>query len=185
MILAGSSKNLYFFGKKFVATFGVVIEAQFFIAICNTVLTTIVMAFMHLPQLAALALLVFILSLIPVAGVIISFIPLSLIGYSVGGFNDVFYLLITIIIVHAFEAYVLNPNFMASKTNLPIFYTFVVLLIGEHFFGIWGLIVGCQFLHSSLTFWGSRSMTARLVSFPTSRANHRKRIHFIKVSQLG
>ena len=135
-------QDLYFFGKKFVATFGVVIEAQFFIAICNTVLTTIVMAFMHLPQLAALALLVFILSLIPVAGVIISFIPLSLIGYSVGGFNDVFYLLITIIIVHAFEAYVLNPNFMASKTNLPIFYTFVVLLIGEHFFGIWGLICG-------------------------------------------
>ncbi|MSE21465.1 AI-2E family transporter, partial [Lactobacillus parabuchneri] len=34
------------------------------------------------------------------------------------------------------------PNFMASKTNLPIFYTFVVLLIGEHFFGIWGLICG-------------------------------------------
>ncbi|GAA2984550.1 hypothetical protein C5L28_002439 [Lentilactobacillus parakefiri] len=135
-------QDLYFFGKKFVSTFGVVIEAQFFIAICNTVLTTIVMAFMHLPQLAALALMVFILSLIPVAGVIISFVPLSLVGYSVGGLNDVFYLLITIIVVHAFEAYVLNPNFMASKTNLPIFYTFVVLLIGEHFFGIWGLICG-------------------------------------------
>lgn len=135
-------QDLYFFGKKFVSTFGVVIEAQFFIAICNTILTTIVMAFMHLPQLAVMALMVFILSLIPVAGVIISFVPLSLVGYSVGGIQDVFYLLITIIVVHAFEAYVLNPNFMASRTNLPIFYTFVVLLIGEHFFGIWGLICG-------------------------------------------
>ncbi|MBZ3776390.1 AI-2E family transporter [Lentilactobacillus otakiensis] len=135
-------QDLAFFGKKFVSTFGVVIEAQFFIALCNTALTTIVIAIMGLPQLAALALMVFIFSLIPVAGVIISFIPLSLVGFSVGGINDVFYLLITIIVIHIFEAYVLNPNFMASKTNLPIFYTFVVLLVGEHFFGIWGLVCG-------------------------------------------
>nr|WP_040537935.1 AI-2E family transporter [Lentilactobacillus parafarraginis] len=135
-------QDLYFFGKKFVTTFGVVIEAQFFIALVNTVLTTIVMAVMHLPQLAVLALMVFILSLIPVAGVIISFVPLSLVGYSVGGFRDVIYLIITIIVVHALEAYVLNPKFMSSRTNLPIFYTFIVLLVGEHFLGIWGLICG-------------------------------------------
>ncbi|WP_054732390.1 AI-2E family transporter [Lentilactobacillus parafarraginis] len=135
-------QDLYFFGKKFVTTFGVVIEAQFFIALVNTVLTTIVVAVMHLPQLAVLALMVFILSLIPVAGVIISFVPLSLVGYSVGGFRDVIYLIITIIVVHALEAYVLNPKFMSSRTNLPIFYTFIVLLVGEHFLGIWGLICG-------------------------------------------
>lgn len=135
-------QDLYFFGKKFVTTFGVVIEAQFFIALVNTVLTTIVMAVMHLPQLAVLALMVFILSLIPVAGVIISFVPLSLVGYSVGGFRDVIYLIITIIVVHALEAYVLNPKFMSSRTNLPIFYTFIVLLVGEDFLGIWGLICG-------------------------------------------
>ena len=40
------------------------------------------------------------------------------------------------------EAYVLNPKFMSSRTDLPIFYTFIVLLIGEHLFGTWGLIVG-------------------------------------------
>ncbi len=134
--------DLAYFGKKFVSTFGVVIEAQFFIAICNTILTTIVLVFMHLPQIPVLAVMIFILSLIPVAGVIISFIPLSLVGYSVGGITDVIYLIITIIIVHALEAYVLNPKFMSSRTNLPIFYTFVVLLIGEHFFGVWGLICG-------------------------------------------
>lgn len=31
---------------------------------------------------------------------------------------------------------------MASKTELPIFYTFLVLLVAEHFWGTWGLIVG-------------------------------------------
>ena len=46
-----------------------------------------------------------------------------------------------ILVLHTLETYVLNPKFMSSKTELPIFYTFVVLLLGGHFFGTWGLIV--------------------------------------------
>ena len=49
--------------------------------------------------------------------------------------------MIIILVVHAIEAYILNPKFMSARTELPIFYTFVVLLIGEHFLGTWGLIV--------------------------------------------
>lgn len=164
-------QDIYFFGKKFVATFGVVLEAQFFIAIVNTILTTIVLAVMHLPQLAVLALMVFILSLIPVAGVIISFVPLSLVGYSVGGWQDVLYLVITIVVVHALEAYVLNPNFMASKTNLPIFFTFIVLLVGEHFFGVWGLICGVPVFTFLLDILGvKRHDEAVPPSKPTSKS---------------
>ena len=52
------------------------------------------------------------------------------------------YILALITIVHLFESYVLNPKFMSSKTELPIFYTFVILLVSERLFGVWGLIVG-------------------------------------------
>ena len=38
-------QDIDYFGKKFVNTFGVVLEAQFFIAICNTVITTIGLLF--------------------------------------------------------------------------------------------------------------------------------------------
>ena len=134
--------DLYYFGKKFVNTFGVVLEAQFFIAICNTVITMICLTFMHMPQIFALGLMVFILSLIPVAGVIISLVPLSMVAYSVGGWRYIAYVLIMVVVIHAIEAYVLNPKFMSSRTELPIFYTFVVLLVSEHLFGTWGLIVG-------------------------------------------
>lgn len=85
---------------------------------------------------------VFILSLIPVAGAFISCIPLSLIAYTVGGFQDVLYVLGMICIVHMLESYVLNPKLMSSKTELPIFYTFIILMFSERFFGVWGLIVG-------------------------------------------
>ena len=135
-------EDIRYFGKKFVNTFGVVLEAQFFIAVCNTILTMICLAVMRMPQIIALGLMVFILSLIPVAGVIISLIPLSIIAYSVGGIRYVIYIFVIIMIIHALEAYVLNPKFMASKTELPIFYTFLVLLVAEHFWGTWGLIVG-------------------------------------------
>jgi predicted PurR-regulated permease PerM len=134
--------ELEFFGKKFVGTFGKVIEAQFIIALVNMAITTFFLWIMGYPHLFGLAIMVFFLGLIPVAGVIISLVPLCIIGYSVGGFIQVVYLLVMIAVVHAIEAYILNPKLMSSKTNLPVFYTFVVLIFGEHFFGVWGLILG-------------------------------------------
>lgn len=151
-------EDIYFFGKKFVNTFGVVLEAQFFIALCNTALTTICLMFMHMPQILALALMVFVFSLVPVAGVIISLIPLSMVGYSVGGIRDVIYIIIMIIAIHALESYVLNPKFMSSRTELPIFYTFVVLLVSEKLFGTWGLIVGVPIFTFLLDIMGIKSI---------------------------
>ena len=53
----------------------------------------------------------------------------------------VIYIFIVIMIIHAIEAYILNPVFMAGKTEFATFYTFVVLIVGEHFWEP-GLIVG-------------------------------------------
>lgn len=131
-----------FFGRKFVHTFGKVIETQLLIAFINCIVTTFALWLMGFPNLFVLALLIFVLGLVPVAGVFLSLIPLCAIAYSIGGILFIVYLLVVITVVHALEAYVLNPRLMASKTNLPMFYTFVVLLFSEHFFGVWGLIVG-------------------------------------------
>lgn len=134
--------EIAFFGQKFARTFGKVLEAQFIIALVNCILTTIALWIMDFPQLLGLSIMVFFLGLIPVAGVIISLVPLLTIGYTIGGIMYVVYILIVIMVIHAVEAYILNPKLMSSKTNLPVFYTFIVLIFGEHFFGVWGLIVG-------------------------------------------
>lgn len=134
--------EMAYFGSRFVGTFGKVLEAQFIIALFNTLATTLVLWLLNFPQLISLALMIFVLSLIPVAGVVISLIPLCIIGYTIGGFKDVIYMVITIVVIHGIEAYILNPKIMSSKTDLPIFYTFLVLIFSEHFFGVWGLIVG-------------------------------------------
>ncbi|BDG47520.1 AI-2E family transporter [Parageobacillus sp. KH3-4] len=134
--------ELEYFGKKFARTFGKVIEAQFVIATINMTITVAGLWIMEFPQLFGLGILIFFLGLIPVAGVIISLFPLCFIAYSIGGVMKVVYVLIMIAVVHALEAYVLNPKLMSSKTNLPVFYTFIVLIFSEHFFGVWGLILG-------------------------------------------
>lgn len=135
-------EDVRYYGQKFINTFGVVIEAQLMIAVVNTVLTTITLIVMKMPGVIALAAMVFILSLIPVAGVIISLVPLSFVAYSVDGFKYVIYIIIMVIVIHMVETYFLNPQFMSSMTHLPIFFTFVILIVSEELLGAWGLIIG-------------------------------------------
>jgi predicted PurR-regulated permease PerM len=131
-----------YFGRKFANSFGKVIEAQFLIAVVNCVLSLIALWVLDFPQLIGLGIMIFLLGLIPVAGVFISLFPLCMIAYNVGGFMYIVYILVYIAVIHAIEAYFLNPKFMSVKTNLPIFYTFIVLIFSEHFLGVWGLIIG-------------------------------------------
>lgn len=134
--------EIEYFGKKFSRTFGKVIEAQFIIAIVNCILTVIALIILGFPQIFGLAIMVFFLGLIPVAGAFISLIPLCLIAYTIGGFIKIIYVLVAIAVIHGVEAYILNPKLMSSKTNLPVFYTFIVLIFSQNFFGVWGLIIG-------------------------------------------
>ncbi|WP_411342434.1 AI-2E family transporter [Paenibacillus sp. WLX1005] len=135
-------REVGYFGSMFLNTFGKVIEAQLLISFINTILTISALWIMGFPNLIGLAVIVFVLGLVPVAGVFISLIPLGLTALSVGGIKYLLYLFILILVIHAIEAYLLNPKLMSSKTNLPVFYTFVILIFSEHFIGPWGLIIG-------------------------------------------
>lgn len=150
--------EIEFFAKKFVLTFGKVLEAQFVIAVVNCVITTIALWIMDFPQILGLSIMVFALGLIPVAGVMISLVPLCTIAYTIGGYMYVIYILIVIMIIHSIEAYILNPKLMSSKTHLPVFYTFIVLIFGEHYFGVWGLIVGIPVFVFILDILGVKSV---------------------------
>ncbi len=47
-----------------------------------------------------------------------------------------------ICIVHAVETYILNPKLMSNRTKLPVCFVFIILLVGEHYLGVWGLLIG-------------------------------------------
>jgi predicted PurR-regulated permease PerM len=135
-------EELAFFSRKFLESFGKVIKTQITISFINSILSVIVLSILNFPQVIGLGFMVFVLGLIPVAGVVISLIPLSIIAYTIGGIRTVIYVLVLIAILHAIESYILNPKLMSDKTKLPVFYTFIVLFLSEHIMGIWGLIIG-------------------------------------------
>lgn len=130
------------FGTNFCHTFGKVMKVQVIIASVNCVLSVIAFHFIGLTDIAGLGLMIFFLGLIPVAGVIISLIPLSVIAFNVGGIIKVIEVLILIAVLHSMEAYILNPKLMANKTQLPVCFVFSILLVGEHYIGVWGLLIG-------------------------------------------
>lgn len=133
---------LKYFARNFLNSFGKVMQAQILIALINSVLSVILLSFMHFPQLLGLGVMIFILGLIPVAGVILSLVPLAIIAYNIGGLIKILYVIIMVVVLHALESYVLNPKFMSAKTELPVFFVFLILIISKHFMGFWGLLIG-------------------------------------------
>lgn len=126
----------------FVQIFGTVIETQLLICTINTILMVFGLWLLKMPSLLILGIMVFFLGLIPVAGVLISLIPLGIIAFVTGGLLRLVEVLVLVALIHMFESYFLHPRLMANATNLPIFVTFITLIVSEQIFGAWGLIVG-------------------------------------------
>ncbi|MGE5329364.1 MAG: AI-2E family transporter [Deltaproteobacteria bacterium] len=127
---------------RFYNIFGFMIKTQLIISTINTSITVIAITLLGFTNLFALGIMVFLLGLIPVAGAILSTIPLVLIGFRIGGIAYIIYILILIAVIHALEAYVLFPKISSNFTRLPVFVTLLVLLVSEHLLGPWGLIFG-------------------------------------------
>ena len=69
-----------------------------------------------------------------------------IIGYGFGGFPVVIAIIVMIALIHAVEAYFLNPKIVSSYTHFPIFVTFSMLIIAEHMMGMVGLLIGVPLL---------------------------------------
>ncbi|MCM0583285.1 AI-2E family transporter [Weissella diestrammenae] len=135
-------KNIYYLADKFIYILGQIIQVQLVIDVINTVLSIIGFTLLGMPSPLVLGSLVIVLGLIPVAGVLISLVPLVIIAFSAGGIWLAVELVAFILIIHTFEAYFLHPKLMASRSELPIFVTFAALIIMERLLGAWGLILG-------------------------------------------
>ena len=112
------------------------------IAGANSVLSFFGLWIIGFNQLLGLSIMIFLLGLIPVVGTFISMIPLTIIAFKIGGLVKILHVLILIVVIHAAENYVLNPKLYSLKMKLPIFFTFLILIVSEHLMGVWGLLLG-------------------------------------------
>ncbi len=150
--------------QKIVNSFGMIFKAQSMVALFNSFFTAVWLCiigfvnnvltsnhgvvtgtpFPYFPYLITLALVVFILGFVPVVWVFLSSIPILIIGYTYfpgASVNVVIEIVIMITIIHAIEAYYLNPRIVSSYSSFPMSLTLLMLLLWENLFGmVWLLI---------------------------------------------
>jgi predicted PurR-regulated permease PerM len=135
--------NYYkYIGKKFLSSFGKIMEIQAVLSIVNAVLASIAFSFGGFDDVLGIGVMMFILGLIPTAGLLIALIPLLIIAFTIGGIKQIVFVLIVLGILHVLENYILKPKMMSMSVHLPVFFVFVILIFSEHFMGAWGLIIG-------------------------------------------
>ena len=129
--------------KNFCNTMGKALEAQFFIAICNTVLTFICLIMLGIQSKGAfLSVIVFVCSFIPIAGVFISSVPICLFALQRNGFNTALIAMMLIVFIHIIEAYILNPRIYGARLKLNPIIVLIVITICGKLFHTWGLVLG-------------------------------------------
>lgn len=126
----------------FANVLGRAFRAQTIVAVCNTALTAAGLWFFDVPNIALLSTVVFFCGFIPILGTFLSSIPILIFGLESGGLFLAFKLAILIAVVHAIEAYGLNPKITANILHIHPILVLVLLLLGERFFGIWGMVLG-------------------------------------------
>jgi predicted PurR-regulated permease PerM len=132
--------------KETIVTFahvlGRVFQAQLMIAIVNTILTLIGLAILRLPDVMFLSIIVFFASFVPVLGVFVSTAPMALLAFNIGGFPRFLGVIVMIMIIHFIETYFLNPHIYGARMKINPVLVLVILLIGHHFFHVWGVLLG-------------------------------------------
>jgi predicted PurR-regulated permease PerM len=152
---------------RFGYTVGRTIQAQAMIAMVNTLLTFIGLSLLGVPSLSVLSLIVFLCSFIPVLGVFISTVPIVLVAINSDGLNLAVLSVLMVIVVHAIEAYLLNPMIYGKHLKINPVIVLIILFIGHHAFGVWGMLLGVPvahyFLHDvfGVPIWSARRLVRK------------------------
>jgi predicted PurR-regulated permease PerM len=161
-------RDFYLEAAQPVARFGYVIgrgiQAQAMIATVNTILTLTGLLLLSIPSVMLLSLIVFICGFIPVLGTFISTVPIVLVALNAGGLQLCLAILAVIVVVHALEAYALNPLIYGRHFKINPVLVLMILFVGYHLFGIWGVLLGVPvtqyFLHHvfGLSVWSDEKL---------------------------
>jgi predicted PurR-regulated permease PerM len=130
--------------NTFASLIGRAFQAQGCIALVNALLTWIIITMLGIENTIFLSVIVFLSSFIPVLGVVLSGAPIAVMAIiqDGGSFMLAFWAIFGILIIHFIETSLLNPKIVGTFLHLHPVLVLVILALGEHFFGAWGLLLG-------------------------------------------
>ena len=123
---------------------GKTFQGQAVIALFNAGITFVALWLIGVEYKFVLALMTFVFSFIPVVGVILSGIPICAVAiFQPGGsLLMAVQVVIAIAVIHMIEGMILAPRVIGKIGHLSPVLVIAILLVSEHFFGMWGLILG-------------------------------------------
>lgn len=152
-----------------------VVRGQLLICAVNGVLSALGFWLFGLKYWPILAIIAGVMSLIPIFGSILSSIPAVLIGLT-QDFWTALWVLLWILGIHQVEANLLNPKIIGVAAKIhPVLVVFA-LIIGEHFFGLWGALLAvpalslCQSIFNHFRFESMPELPPDSLLPPTSRS---------------
>jgi predicted PurR-regulated permease PerM len=122
-----------------------VVRGQLLICAVNGVLSAFGYWMFDLKYWPILALLSGVMSIVPIFGSILSSVPVVLIGLT-QDFWTALWVLLWIIGIHQVEANLLNPKIIGVAAKIHPVLVVLALIVGEHFFGLWGALLGVPVL---------------------------------------
>ncbi|HYO96832.1 MAG TPA: AI-2E family transporter [Polyangiaceae bacterium] len=117
-----------------------VVRGQLLICAVNGVFSAIGFWMFDLKYWPILAIVAAVMSIVPIFGSILSSIPAVMIGLT-QGFWTALWVLLWIIGIHQIEANLLNPKIIGVAAKIHPVLVVMALLIGEHFYGLWGALL--------------------------------------------
>jgi predicted PurR-regulated permease PerM len=124
------------FGKSF--------QGQVLISCFNACFTLVALWLIGVEYKFVLAMVVFVFSFIPVLGVILSGLPICTVAILQPGGSLLMavQVVVAIAIIHLIEGMILSPRIIGKIGHLHPVLVIAILLVAEHFFGMWGLVLG-------------------------------------------
>jgi predicted PurR-regulated permease PerM len=118
-----------------------VVRGQLTIMLVNGLLTLVGLLVLRIPFAFALSALATILYVVPIFGTILSSVPIVLLALTGGGVSMGLLALGYILVIHALEAYVLNPKIMGDASKIHPVLIVLALVIGERSWGLVGALL--------------------------------------------
>jgi len=122
-----------------------VVRGQLLICCVNGVLSAFGYAMFGLKYWPILAIVSAVMSIIPIFGSILSSVPVVMIGLT-QNFWTALWVLLWIVGIHQVEANLLNPKIIGVAAKIHPVLVVLALIVGEHFFGLWGALLGVPVL---------------------------------------
>ena len=122
-----------------------VVRGQLLICAVNGIFSAIGFSMFHLKYWPILTIVAAVMSIVPIFGSILSSVPAVMIGLT-QDFWTALWVLLWIIGIHQVEANLLNPKIIGVAAKIHPVLVVLSLLIGEHFFGLWGALLAVPVL---------------------------------------